>query len=1438
MKHLLLLLFTFLTLGSAYAQNHSCGFDEGMNHLRTHTPQGQTQESAFNQNLRTVLNSPAFKSSTADYTIPVVFHILHDPADSIPVAGTSNPTDSMVHQGLRFLNESFRNLEPYDTTQGVDVKIEFCLAQQDTNGVYTTGITRHSGDTYIFSNNYGTFWNGANWDETRYLNIYIFSGGFLWGISVSGFSSFPSSHGNPGDGFAITHYTLTNPNSAGTIAHEAGHYLGLYHTFQGGCPNQDCQVDGDRVCDTPPDASSSYPTTCSDSINTCTSDTADLSLNNPFRPISMGGLGDQLDPIYNYMDYTRGECRRQFTQGQKDRMLASLTTTRASLLSSPACQSVCSDVIIADFATSLDTVIAGDTLFLTNSSINGTQYQWYIDGDSASTAADTSWVFAGEGYHQIVLAVSNDSVNCGVQAATQYVYVVCDITTTATASSLNVLPGESITFNGQAIGGTSYVWYLDGDSINNTLAFTHSFAEPGMYEIQLKSSNGICPDSSEVLRITVGKCTGGIDEKWVFGSNVGWDFSTGAVDDFEVQGINSTEGTASVADENGNLLFYTDGQTVWNAQLNQMPNGDNLANDINDVQPVQILPLPGDSNLYYIFSANYNPGNVTIVYGMVDMRLDSGRGDVISKQLLLEDEFFKSFSATKHANGCDYWFIARQAYPFEIRCYPVTANGIGAPVINSLPGGSGFGQLDVSPNGKLIAVSNATYIVVADFDNSTGLMSNPYNLTPIETFASAVAFSPGSNRLYVGGYTNSSNSDRLGQFDLTLGSPTAIQNSSQLISVPETKLRSLKRAPDGKIYGALEYRSYMAVIEFPNQLGAASNYSDQGTPSSMWGNSRQYLPNLVPTFGVRNELPLHGPNLTCAGAQNVEYRLTCSDSTVWTYSGSGSIDSISHTFLSIDFGTAGTDTLVVWSRSSCGPDLVDTLIIQVNAAQPFSLGNDITLCPADTIVLDVGTMFTVITWQNGMDSSAYQVDTAGLVWVDVMDSGGCVIRDSLDVVSFTDPAPAINLGVDTTICPGTSYSLIAGQNDLTYVWQNSSTDSSLIVNSAGLYHVTATDVCGQIGTDSIAIAVYVPPTISLQNDTTLCIGDSIQLVAPSGFTSYLWNDGSQVSSIYSNNAGANWVLAQDYCGNNSTDTMQLSFFPLPQVDLGNDTTICPGDSIELLVAGGYDTYLWNNGTQDSSAVVTSGGTNWVTVQDFCGETASDTINVSFSPLPQVEIGNDTTLCLGDSLLLDAAGNFTNYLWYDATMGSSIYAANPGTYWVQVTDACGLTDSDSMTVSADSPQGVELGNDTVLCAGDQIVLDAGAGFDTYLWQDNSTSASYTVNLPGTYFVSAINAAGCSYADTITIDPCVGVSESNSEFALTVFPNPTDGSFSIDLGDIYNTVTITITDLRGKIIQSETYYDSQLLELELNEAPGVYLLVIENAGWKSVVRLIKS
>jgi len=144
----------------------------------------------------------------------------------------------------------------------------------------------------------------------------------------------------------------------------------------------------------------------------------------------------------------------------------------------------------------------------------------------------------------------------------------------------------------------------------------------------------------------------------------------------------------------------------------------------------------------------------------------------------------------------------------------------------------------------------------------------------------------------------------------------------------------------------------------------------------------------------------------------------------------------------------------------------------------------------------------------------------------------------------------------------------------------------------------------------------------------------------------------------------------------------------------------------------------------------------------------------------------------------------------------------------------------------------------------ILLTADETGATYQWLDcpvmtiinGSTNQSYTATANGEYAVIVTN-NGCS--DTSACYTVIGAGIIENDFGnqLRLYPNPTDGDFSIDLGGTFNAVTITMTDLSGKLIQSKTYNESQLLNLKIEEPAGVYLIKIESGDKKAVIRLVK-
>jgi hypothetical protein len=202
----------------------------------------------------------------------------------------------------------------------------------------------------------------------------------------------------------------------------------------------------------------------------------------------------------------------------------------------------------------------------------------------------------------------------------------------------------------------------------------------------------------------------------------------------------------------------------------------------------------------------------------------------------------------------------------------------------------------------------------------------------------------------------------------------------------------------------------------------------------------------------------------------------------------------------------------------------------------------------------------------------------------------------------------------------------------------------------------------------------------------------------------------------------------------------------PFVNFGNDTAICNGSNLILNPGTGYSSYTWQDNSTNNFFNVVNPGKYWVTVQNGCG-TASDTINISYKTIQALNLGNDTLFCNTPNVLLNAKTGFITYKWNNNSTDSTLNISTSGKYWVTVQNSCGFT-SDTIKINLEVSPNIYLGNDTSICAGSNFSLNAGSGFTSYSWQDNSTNNSFNVVNPGKYWVTVQNGCGTA-SDTINI-----------------------------------------------------------------------------------------
>ncbi len=321
---------------------------------------------------------------------------------------------------------------------------------------------------------------------------------------------------------------------------------------------------------------------------------------------------------------------------------------------------------------------------------------------------------------------------------------------------------------------------------------------------------------------------------WYFGLNAGLDFNSGTPIPLLDGQLNTTEGCATISDTNGNLLFYTDGITVWNRNHNVMFNGTGLNGNTSSTHSAIIVPKPNDSNIYYIFTVDFQAGTNGLQYSEVDMDLDSGLGGITAnKNILLFTPTTEKLTAVKSSVANEYWVVSHKWESNEFIAYNISNTGVNTtPIISAVGtyiGGSlesrSIGQIKISPDGTKLAVARAqglSEVQLFNFNASTGIVSNPLTLMDINPDTEqvyGVEFSPNSKVLYI-----SITGNAVFQYNLEAGSPIDIVNSQlALISLP-IPFGALQLATDGRIYIAKNNQLYIDVIDNPNIVGLGCNY--------------------------------------------------------------------------------------------------------------------------------------------------------------------------------------------------------------------------------------------------------------------------------------------------------------------------------------------------------------------------------------------------------------------------------------------------------------------------------------------------------------------------------------------------------------------------------------------------------------------------------------
>ena len=716
----------------------------------------------------------------------------------------------------------------------------------------------------------------------------------------------------------------------------------------------------------------------------------------------------------------------------------------------------------------------------------------------------------------------------------------------------------------------------------------------------------------------------------------------------------------------------------------------------------QIIPVPGKPDLFYVMQfqstaadlfAAENPGlqvecsnAIGLGYSIVDMSKNGGLGDFISINNVLKSGLTEQITYVKHANGRDVWIICHPYNTSEYHAILATAAGFNQPVISNIGAMISGGSRSVY--GTLEASHDGKLLV--------GTRSIP--AFPLPQYSDVELFDFDNSTGRLSNYRNI---------------PSGGHIEAMQFSADNSKLYAIANPDNYSLHKIYQW-------DF-NESNLAASRTDLFSQKSGFMRDMQLGPDGKIYISRFSEI---------VNDDHYDYLMIIQCPNLPKYASNLKIRGI-------EFGDLRF------------PDLVNDFINAPKAIPPpkFSIGNDTAIC-FGTHTLTAPSGWESYQWNTGETTRQITISKPGIYYV-LTGNTGFSCPSGYGYINIADKATKLDLGRDTSLCANTSFPLKIPSGYSNIKWPNGSSVRDSILYGGGEIIITANDPFGCFTSDTINVNQKYYPRAAFGNDTVLCNNDNLILrLEPTnvfgGNAVYKWKDNSSNETFSVTQPGTYWgTVSFDGC--TVSDTIRVSYITSEQVTLGRDTTLCAGDSLLLSPAVIGAKYLWNTGETTSSIYAKTSGEYWVNVNNGAC-TLRDTIRVRFNEKPIFSLGKDTALCKGSTLLLNPGLTGGNFLWQDGSTAEKFTVTTGGNYWLRYTQtSCTVRDS-IQVVLKDLPP-LNLGNDTGFCAGNSFILNAfNPSIKSYLWQNQSTSSSFTATQGGTYHVSVTGQNGCINKDT--------------------------------------------------------------------------------------------
>lgn len=982
-------------------------------------------------------------------------------------------------------------------------------------------------------------------------------------------------------------------------------------------------------------------------------------------------------------------------------------------------------------------------------------------------------------------------------------------------------------------------------------------------------------------------------KNWYFGNGMGLGFGTSSVTPIS-GALTGSLGCASISDATGNLLFYTDGVTVWDKSHGVMANGNGLLG-LFSTQPCVIVPQPGSNTLYYIFTVKAIGSNA-LNYSIIDMSLSSGQGSVTVKNANLSSSAFEGkLSAVTHCNGSDVWIVAMDSISTgsAFKAYLLTSAGVNTTAVSSPGYGHNgrinYGSMKLSPNGKKLAlcvnyysnlfswngIENQMYLF--DFDNSTGIVSNRILVQkdhiPNMPLYYGCEFSPDGTKLYTSSLAS------VWQWDVC-----ALQNSTPNVPTALTPLPTsasnydastikglLQLGSDGKIYVARKGKDSLGVILNPNILGNncqfLANGQSIGTSTCGFG-----LPNFITTYfenrSTFSSLTFSSSTTSCRTLSFTSNQ-PCAETgyTIatqhWDFGelSAGSSNTSSAINPVHQYAAPGTYTVQRIVNYNCNK--ADTVKQQVLVTDPpISLTTQSFVCGFTNATLTSN--WTVVplsfTWFPTMLTSPAASNLPDGTYTVIMQDGqSCKITKVVNMLATT-------LSVSTTVssvsCYGLSnghaaFFISGGSGSYNYTWSpGGMTTPSVTALPAGIYTVSGGDSFNTACMVTRTIQITQPPMLAATigaSSFSACVGDTLILFpGANGGTpgySYLWNDGQTgADTLHQSTGGASVssLLVTDANNCTSLFSIQINFIARP-ILVAPSIAVCSSHSATMSVTGATS-YTWipSLSNVNSFTVLPTCSQIYTVIGSTSGCSSYITSSLTVNPSPVASIFNSGPVCEGQIAFFDADGG-ANYLWsgpagYSDTiktpslMVTSVHQS--GLYTVTVTNNYSCSSSANMYLTVQQSPILNVSGNFTICEGETTVLSA-SGADTYVWNNVlfSQAASFSPPITTTYTVRGISSdTQCSSVSVVTLNvqECTGLEVLKNSTEIRFYPNPVKDILFLESPTSF---TASIYNELG-ILLFEKQFEAGAQKIDLSRYPvALYFLTLSTNTKQSVFKLIK-